>query len=413
MKNKEKIKNQTSIASLLVFLFTISIVIISLTSVIFPALIISNNSFTDELKQFGISVFEIHPLVTGPLAAPLVITNLIILIISVIFWKKRMPSFFNELIKFIFNFEVTKKTAVIILGILLVFYIFSNIDELATEEVWEDYLDVKNRAERWSIQGAIENFDVPVRFFLLSSSLSLFDNIRILPFLASISLLLLTYFITVQISKKRFAGIVAFAILLQSHVFLSYDTTATYENFWIMFYLISLFLIYKFWQLSPMLYIFSVLSKPLTILFLPATIFFIARANVSMRKKKLILFSYAVIISISLFVLFSMNFTIYDTPIEFNNDRFWQGFTSLSYQLRFDWLVLIFLVPLAVGLFTLSRKGIKQSDSILVLIAVILLSAPLLTGFTEITNQPYRFVSLVVFFAIGVGIILSKRTALH
>ncbi len=43
------------------------------------------------------------------------------------------------------------------------------------------------------------------------------------------------------------------------------------------------------------------------------------------------------------------------------------------------------------------------------LIGGILFISPLLTGFTELTNQPYRFVPLVVFFAIGVGILLSKN----
>jgi hypothetical protein len=33
----------------------------------------------------------------------------------------------------------------------------------------------------------------------------------------------------------------------------------------------------------------------------------------------------------------------------------------------------------------------------------------MLTGFTNQTNQPYRFMPLVVFFAIGVGVLLSKR----
>lgn len=61
-----------------------------------------------------------------------------------------------------------------------------------------------------------------------------------------------------------------------------------------------------------------------------------------------------------------------------------------------------------VGLFVASRKGVHQADSLMVLIAGILLSFPLLIGFTSLTNQPYRFISLVVFFAIGVGILLSN-----
>jgi len=38
-----------------------------------------------------------------------------------------------------------------------------------------------------------------------------------------------------------------------------------------------------------------------------------------------------------------------------------------------------------------------------------LVIVPLISGFTEMTNQPYRFVPLVFFFGIGVGTLLSKR----
>jgi len=97
------------------------------------------------------------------------------------------------------------------------------------------------------------------------------------------------------------------------------------------------------------------------------------------------------------------------TEEAFDADELWLGFTSFSYQLRFDGLVLIFVLPLIVGLFIASRNGIVHADSIMILISGILITAPLITGFTELTNQPYRFVPLVVFFAIGVGVLLSKR----
>ena len=62
-----------------------------------------------------------------------------------------------------------------------------------------------------------------------------------------------------------------------------------------------------------------------------------------------------------------------------------------------------------VLLFIKSRNGFPQADSFLFLMAGILLSAPLLTGLTDITNQPYRFIPLVVFFAIAVGTLFSQR----
>jgi len=63
-------------------------------------------------------------------------------------------------------------------------------------------------------------------------------------------------------------------------------------------------------------------------------------------------------------------------------------------------------------LYLASRKGVLQADAVMILIAGTLLVAPLLTGFTYMTNQPYRFVPLVFFFAIGIGTLLAKRPEL-
>jgi hypothetical protein len=192
---------------------------------------------------------------------------------------------------------------------------------------------------------------------------------------------------------------------------LTYDSTVSYTNYWILFYLLSLYLVYKIWPLSPVSYLLSIPSKALTVLFLPMSLFFIYRSEIS-RKRKIILASStsAIILAGTLVAISGFSTSVATgSQEEFDSDEFWLGFSSFSYQLRFDGVVILFILPLIVGLFVASRNGIKMADSIMVLIGGILLTAPLLTGFTEQTNQPYRFVPLVVFFAIGVGVLLSKR----
>jgi hypothetical protein len=88
---------------------------------------------------------------------------------------------------------------------------------------------------------------------------------------------------------------------------------------------------------------------------------------------------------------------------------FWGGFTAVNASLQHDGLILIFLLPLIIGLFIVYRRGIRHADSFMFLIMAILLSAPILIAISNITNTPYRFITLVTFFAIGVGIILSKQ----
>lgn len=195
-------------------------------------------------------------------------------------------------------------------------------------------------------------------------------------------------------------------ILLQSHLFLEYDTTATYTNFWTLFYLLSLYLIYKKWYLSPIAYVLSIFSKPLTAVFLPMTLFFTYRSDISKRNKLRILFSYSIIAfaGLLLFLFGIYGFHLYEISV----GGFITGFKDFSNFLRFDGLIILFLLPLVMGLFLISRKGCLQAESIMVLIVGVLLSGSLLSGFTDITNQPYRYVPLVVFFAIGVGTLLSQ-----
>jgi hypothetical protein len=69
----------------------------------------------------------------------------------------------------------------------------------------------------------------------------------------------------------------------------------------------------------------------------------------------------------------------------------------------------MFMLPLTVGLFIASRHGIKEADSIMVLLMGPLLFAAIMPAFSGYTNNPYRFMPFIVFFAMGVGTLLSRR----
>lgn len=405
------IKSNPNFVNWLVFLFSITIVLISLISIVFPALIASNNPTFDEFRELGIVPGDIDPFEVGVWAGPLIVTDLVIFFITILYFKKKLPKPISKGIDFVFSFEVSKKVAFIAIVLLLATYIGFSASELTLEEAWEDYPGVKKRVENWSPDQIIQGFEPHVRYFLIWSSMNLFGYFTIIPFIASISLLVLVYFFTVEITKKRFSGIISVIILLQSHVFLTYDTTVAYTNFWILFYLLSLYLIYKLWFFSSALYILSIFSKALTVMFLPLSLFFIYRSSISSSKKKILIASTAAIIFGGVLVIAS-GFTLEGgsgEQEEYDSVEFWLGFTSFSYQLRFDGLVIVFILPLIVGLFIASRNGILHADTVMILLVGILFSAPLLTGFTNQTAQPYRFVPLVVFFAMGVGILLSKR----
>jgi len=403
MEKKYKL-NKTSFVTWAVFLVTLITVLISLISAVFPALLL--RSFGGFEDNVGINPFEI-----GIFAYPLLITNFIIFGLAILYLKKRLPDQMISSIKFIFNFEVSPKITFFVITILIGIYIVFSVGELFDGKFQDDF---KMHFEPWLEIYSVTQFNVTptgqhLMLLLENISMQVFENYKVIPFIASITLLVLTYFITFEITKKRFAGIVAFVILLQSGVFLHYDTGITYPNFWILFYLFSLYLIYKKWPASPIPYVASILTKTLTAAFLPMTIFFIYRASILRQKKIRLVILYGIIAVLGILFLNFTNTSFLSYDREFDLHDFWAGFNAIHTSLRFDPLVILFMLPLIVGLFFTAKRGFKEADSISFLILGMLLSAILIPALSAAINVPYRFVPLVVFFAMGVGVLLSRK----
>ena len=400
-------EQNSSILSYLAFLSTLSIVAVSLFAIIFPSFFISNYfPYDADLEPFEPSIWII----------PVLSFSLVVIALGFVYYKKKLPDQIYKCIKFVLNFEISKRTTLIILIIILIFYIGFSVNELSINEdgQWSDYEVLKNALKIWP---STESDDIYVqeqnsryvRMSLLVASLEIFQNIKILPFVASISLLVVTFFITYQISHKRFSGIIAMLILLQSHTFLHFDTVAVYENFWILFFLLSLYLINRKWQLSSTLYLLAIFSKAFIFVFFPSTIFYICRAKIGSKKKVWVICSYVGAILVILAV-FSFGDSIYDDVIEISDSEFFLALNTLGYTLRYDLFIILSLLPITVGLFFTSRRGILQADSILVLILTSLLAGPFISMITEFYFVlPYRFLPLIVFVAIGIGVFFSKK----
>ena len=110
-------------------------------------------------------------------------------------------------------------------------YIGLSVPELFLDEAlqWDDYIVLESALELWPY-GESDNVYVQeqndryVRMFLLETSLNTFQNIKFLPFIASIMVVFFTYLLTTQICQKRFAGIISMIVLLQSSICLLYTS---------------------------------------------------------------------------------------------------------------------------------------------------------------------------------------------
>ena len=148
-----KVKNN-QIIPWIVFLFSISIVLISFTSVIFPALIL----VSDTVKIPGIDPVTPEPYETGVWAGGVIITSVIIFSLAFLYFKNKLPEFLSSLFTKLFTFEISKKVAFITLSVLLIIYISLSSAELSSQENFEDYAGVKNRLDSWSPDQIMNSF---------------------------------------------------------------------------------------------------------------------------------------------------------------------------------------------------------------------------------------------------------------
>lgn len=401
-------KKSSKILYYLVFFTTLSIVVFSLFAIIFPSFLMTTfYPYTTNLQPFESSVWLV----------PIVSSNSILLVIGFAYYRKKLPLQIYKGIEFILNFEISKKTALLTGIIILVVYIGFSLPELAIDEAtqYDDWGVLESALEVWPSTDSDDIYINEqntryVRMLLLDASSDLFQNIKLLPFVASILLVVVTFFLTYQITQKRFAGIISMVVLLQSHTFLHFDTIAVYENFWVLFYVVSLYAINRKWQYSSISYLLSIFSKAFIAVFFLPSLYYICRASISTRKKLYTLASYATSLIVILLV-FSFGESIYFDIINISSSEFFLAFNALGYTLRYDLIIVLSLLPLTLGLFFKFRKdNSKKVDSILVLILTALLAGPVISMLTDFYFiLPYRFLPLIVFVAVGIGVLLSKK----
>ena len=393
--------------SYVVFFCTLVAVLLTITTVIFPAI------FSSPFGQYSenLNAFEL-----GHLSIFLIVSNVAIFGFGIAYYKKKIPSLVSNVIEKIRTFEIPKKVAIISLAVILGIYVGLSTPELFIDEStqWGDYAVVDLALEIWPFgesdhRHINEQNDRYVRMFLLDVSLDVFQNIKLLPFIASILVVVFTYLVTVQFCQKRFAGIISVIVLLQSYTFLKFDTVAVYENFWVLFFLISLYMIQKKWFLSPVFYILAFFTKAYVAPFFILTLFTTYRSQISRRTKIAILISYVIAVVLAIALVF-VGDSVYPNVIEINYSKFIVGFQTISAQLRLDFFFIMALLPVTVGLMFLSKNNLKHADSILILIFGTIITGPLLVMSTyEYEILMYRNIPLLVFFSIGIGMLFSKK----
>jgi len=366
--------------------------LMTLVPVVFPALY-SLSTVPNGFEKMGLEIDLVDKYELGVLAIPLIFSNAIVF--GLYIFRKKIPK-----ISKIFSIDVPQKVSLVVVVVVIVAYGSITFSEVYIDEKYQDWKDVLDRLDN---ELSVQQLDPFLRMFLLNQSMTLFGSYKIIPLLFSMALLAMTYLFTTSITKNRFSGLISMGLVLQSYIFLTFDTSSTYTTFWLFFYLVSLYAVVKLWFTNPVFYVASIFCKGITAIFSPMSIFFILNSNIP-KKQKLILSG----------IMFAMTIggtsTILTTGAmqeEAKWHEFVVGFAAFAFQMRFDVITVLFLVPLVFGLFVISKNN-RHANSISFLIVGILFTAPLLSGLTDQTNLPYRQLPIVVFFAVGVGMLFSK-----
>lgn len=308
-------------------------------------------------------------------------------------------------------FDISKKISILIVIVTLALYITLTYHEIFEDEyqiVGTDFADTIEGLNEKQILEFVNTptsiFVLDIRGILLKISILVFGTIRFIPFVVSILLLVLVYFFTLKITKSTLAGLLSFFLLIQNPLFLKYDTIATYNNTWIFFYILSLFLISKkTWVLSPISFIISVYTKGLSAIFFSISFLFIFQSKKEVRKKLSLIYGSVIFIGIAWYVIYYYN------NGRFDFEEFWTGFFTFA-KINHDPLFLALLIPVIITMYILTKKGVPHADTMMVAILVSLISQPILvSNFPQFLIHDYRFMPFTVFFAISIGLFLSKN----
>jgi len=354
-------------------------------------------------KTTGSNPFEL-----GAWFYPILVTNVVLAAII----AARRTLFSSVVLDFarsVMQFEISSKLTFVLLSAIILTFTFLVVDDLSREETRADYSLIEHDTKdwNWTRMGLVgDQYMRVVKFFFISLSFQVFGNPRIIPYIASMALLVMIYFFTKEMTKKRISGVVAAAITVSSNIFILYSVSATYDQIYLLFYVLSLYLAVKKWHLSLASYILSLFAKPITAAFLPITFFFIYQYECERNTKKRLALAYGALSIAGVVAIATLGFI----SGGFYQEKVGDSLRQLPILLRLDGpVIFMFVLPLILGLYLKARSGIQYAE-FLMFSLLLLLSFPILyLMFSGSVNEHHNMVPLVAFFAISVGMLLSNN----
>ena len=243
----------------------------------------------------------------------------------------------------------------------------------------------------------------PLKWYSICASYKL-GNENIIPFIFSILTLPLTYRLGYVMSGKHLVGIIAMLFVLSSVTFTRWDTSATYDQSWSLFLVTALNLLYVKPSLAPVSYLASIAGKTLAFVYMPMYLYHVVRQN----GLHGIMFNLTIILTpLILITLLVINIeTLLGTSLIFDYNKMFEGSWKWIFYFAEDLHIMIG-TPIMLAMLWIMHKKIRNADVVFWWCVGIILTVPLIMGFTTQLIHPYRFVPFVIFYSIGMAMIIN------
>lgn len=308
-----------------------------------------------------------------------------------------------------------KTYCVLIATIILASYSINIVKEIDDTEpypdYWENIIPMKMKCDYSitntyykNIDGEIKPHDAIQRGFLKywinCFSYQYLGNDRIIPIMASVSIVYLTYVLANLITKDRIIGLISMGAMSINPMLTKFDSSPTYDQVWVAFFLLSIVLLYKKPIMGILSFPLSIFSKILAAGYIPGLILHVYFEKEIKHRKK-ILFG---LVGLCCFGLIGVMYIGVGDVIEFHPERVLDGLLRIFEAV---WPIFPFVMgAIVLDRFFISKTRPEGKRIILVWMALILLMTPVIYLFTPNQLQfGYRFVPFASFFSMYIGIV--------
>lgn len=239
----------------------------------------------------------------------------------------------------------------------------------------------------------------PLKYWLHCASYQITGSIKTFPLIFNIGVMPMVYLVGSRLTNDRLVGLISLVAFINNPLYRDWWDSATYDNTWTFFLLLSVLLLYKRGSGGIFSYIVSGLAKTISLMYLPAWLY----THYTIRKNRVDVLT--IIFGISVLFVSILPYTSpFGSVVGFFPER-WED--AVYRNISVLWQV----IPIIALFVVLSRNFIPKNKVIheklvWVWIGCALIQNPIVYLFTLQDTYSYRYAPLAAFLSIFIGMTL-------